>query len=221
MVVLRDSTDGDQRATALRSLREPLQNGLGQKDQDAYVQILSTAATTDKEPLCRMAAIKALAHFKDARAIPALIQADQKAVLDFNSERSKLVRQQVLAALGENRNPQAQEWLIGVARAAAKEEGETEKLQTLDVRLTAIRSLGKYSQYEATETLLHLLKTDRDVAVRETAHQSLVLATGKKLPADPKAWEDVLHPSSQPNNGALAQDQAKSRVVQVGVSVNH
>jgi len=213
MVVLRDSTDGDQRATALRSLREPLQHGGGAKDQDAYVQILTTAATTDKEPLCRIAAIKSLAQFKDPRAVPALIQADQKADRDFSRDLSTLVRQQALTALGENRNPQASEWLILVARAGAKEEGSTEKLQTLDVRLTAIRSLGKYSQSEATETLLHLLKTEKDVAVRERAHQSLELATGKHLAADPKAWDDLLHQSGQPqgNNGAIAEDPAKKR----------
>jgi HEAT repeat protein len=215
MLVLRDSTDGDKRAAALRSLREPLQNGGGQKDQDAYVQILTAAATTDKEPLCRMAAIISLGHFKDARAVPALIQADQKAERDFTRDNSTLVRQQALTALGENRTPEARQWLIGVARASAKEEGESEKLQTLAVRLTAIRSLGKYSQYEATETLLHLLKTDRDVAVRESAHQSLELATGKRLAADPKAWDDLLHQSGQApaNNGTIAEEPAKKRSI--------
>jgi hypothetical protein len=187
LVVLRDSTDGDQRARALRSLREPLQNGGNQKDQDAFVQILTAAATTDKEPLCRIAAITALAHFKDPRATQVLIQADQKADRDFSRDMSTRIRQRALAALGENGSPQACEWLIAVARAGAKEEGETEKRQTFDVRLAAIRSLGKYKQPEATELLTHLLKTERDVAVRDCARESLELATGKRLPADAQA----------------------------------
>jgi HEAT repeats len=211
LVVLRDSTDGDARAKALRSLREPLQNGGTQKDQDVYVQILTSAATTDKQPLCRMAAIKALSQFKDPRTIKVLIVADQKAERDFARDIATTIRQQALAALGENRNPEAREWLILVARAGAKEESEVEKQQTLDVRLTAIRSLGKYSQYESTETLLHLLKTEKDVAVRERAYESLEVATGKHLPRDPKVWEDLLHPSGQGNNGTLAEDPAKKR----------
>jgi HEAT repeat protein len=211
MLVLRDSTDGGQRAKALRSLREPLQNGGTQQDQDAYVKILTAAATTDKEPLCRMAAIKSLATFKDARAVPALIKADQQADRDFSRDISTLIRQQSLMALGENRNADAREWLILVARAGAKEESEVEKQQTLDVRLTAIRSLGKYSQYESTETLFHLLKTEKDVAVRDRVHQSLELATGKHLPADAMAWDDLLHQSGQAPNGILAEDPAKQR----------
>src|SRR5262249_16153317 len=159
------------RAKALRALREPSQHGGSQQDQDAYMQILTAAATTDKEPLCRMAAIKSLAGFKDPRAAATLVQADQRAERDFNRETGTMVRQQAPRALGENGSRQAREWLILVARAGAKEESEVEKQQTLDVRLTAIRSLGKYSQYEATDTLLHLLKTEKDVAVRDRAHE--------------------------------------------------
>src|SRR4051812_41835059 len=39
-VVLRDSTDGDQRAEALRALREPKQNGGTDQDQETVVKIL-------------------------------------------------------------------------------------------------------------------------------------------------------------------------------------
>lgn len=197
LVVLRDSTDGDQRARALRSLREPLQNGGNQKDQEAFVQILTAAATTDKEPLCRIAAITALAHFKDPRAPQVLIVADQKAELDFSRAKSTLIRQQALGALGECRSPEACDWLMKVARAGAKEERETEKLQTFDVRLAAIRALGKYKQPEATELLVHLVKTERDVAVRDCAQESLQLATGKPLPAEAPAREGALQPSAQ------------------------
>ena len=105
MLVLRNSTDGDQRAKALRSLREPLQTGGTQKDQDTYVQILTSAATTDKEPLCRMAAIKSLAQFKDPRTVKVLVLADQKAERDFYAQIATLIRQQALAALGEARGP--------------------------------------------------------------------------------------------------------------------
>jgi HEAT repeat protein len=203
LVVLRDSTDGDQRARALRSLREPLQNGGNQKDQDAFVQILSAAATTDKEPLCRIAAITALAHFKDPRAPQVLILADQKADLDFSRAKSTLIRQQALGALGECHSPEACDWLMKVARAGAKEERETEKLQTFDVRLAAIRALGNYKQPESEELLVHLLKSDRDVAVRDCAQHSLELATGKRLAAEPL-------PAGGPQAPVVQQAAAKS-----------
>ena len=37
LLVLRDSTDGDKRAKALRALTEPKQNGGSDEDQDAVV----------------------------------------------------------------------------------------------------------------------------------------------------------------------------------------
>ena len=65
MIVLRDSSDGNERHKALASLKEPLQTGGSQKDQDTVVEILKASATSDQEPLCRMAALRTLGHFKD------------------------------------------------------------------------------------------------------------------------------------------------------------
>src|SRR5262249_33427990 len=42
LVVLRDSSDGDERAKALRALQEPKQNGGTDEEQDALVKILTT-----------------------------------------------------------------------------------------------------------------------------------------------------------------------------------
>ena len=50
------------------ALREPLQNGGAQKDQDVVVNVLTTAAESDRQVVCRMAAISSLRHFKDPRA---------------------------------------------------------------------------------------------------------------------------------------------------------
>src|SRR5713226_8215250 len=75
LLVLRDSSDGDKRACALRALREPKQYGGSDAEQDAIVNILTTAATTEKQPLCRLAAIGALGHFKDPRSVKGLSDA--------------------------------------------------------------------------------------------------------------------------------------------------
>src|SRR5207253_2304753 len=70
--VLHDSDDGNERRKALAVLQEPLPHGGTQKDQDAVVQILTTAATTERDSLCRMAAIRSLGHFQDPRAAEAI-----------------------------------------------------------------------------------------------------------------------------------------------------
>src|SRR5262249_31156370 len=69
MLVLRDSTDGDKRARALAALHEPKQFGGTDDEQNTVVKILTTAAASESQPLCRLAAIEALGHFKDARAV--------------------------------------------------------------------------------------------------------------------------------------------------------
>ncbi len=74
-LVLRDSEDGYRRARALRALEEPKQHGGSDRDQDAVVNILTAAATTERQPLCRLAAIEALGSFKDPRAVHALQEA--------------------------------------------------------------------------------------------------------------------------------------------------
>ena len=47
---------------------------------------------------------------------------------------------------------------------------------------------------------------ERDVALRDCAHNSLQVSTGKDLPPDAKQWEAVLH---QPNSKNVAGNQLK------------
>src|SRR5262249_56324235 len=75
LVVLRDSNDGDQRAKALRALQEPKQHGGSDADQDAVVKVLVTAATAEKQSLCRLAAVRSLGRFQDPRPAQGLIDA--------------------------------------------------------------------------------------------------------------------------------------------------
>src|SRR5262249_42129046 len=98
LIVLRDSSDGDQRARALRALHEPKQYGGGDEDQDAIVKILTTAAATEKQPLCRLAAIQSLGHFKDPRALKGLTDAFYNAGT-FSPETATVIRCQALTAM--------------------------------------------------------------------------------------------------------------------------
>jgi HEAT repeat protein len=192
---LRDSSDGDQRAKALRSLREPKQYGGSDTDQDAVVNILNTAAATEKQPLCRLAAVQALGRFKDPRAVKGLTDAFYNASA-FSTETATVIRCQALRALGETGNPAAVELLARVVREPPAEGTEGEKQQTLDVRIAAARALGKFSHYQATEALVRVMQNERDIALRDRAYESLQAATGKKLPPDAKEWEQLLHQAS-------------------------
>jgi HEAT repeat protein len=195
LVVLRDSSDGDQRAKALASLREPKQLGGTDADQDAIVRILVTAAATEKQPLCRLAAIESLGRFKDPRAVNGLVEAFYNASA-FAPETATVIRCEALTALSETGNPAAVELLARVVREPPAEGTELERQQSLDVRIAAARALGKFSHYQATEALVRVMQTDKDIALKDRAYESLVEATGKKLPPDAKEWDQLLHQAS-------------------------
>lgn len=81
MVVLRADPprSGDDRAKAMHRLKEPIRNGGTQQDQDQIVEMLERAATAEKSPVLRYAAIEALGRFEDERAPRILMVAYQKA----------------------------------------------------------------------------------------------------------------------------------------------
>jgi hypothetical protein len=69
----------------------------------------------------------------------------------------------------------------------------TNETDRLDVRLAAIRALGNYKDdTAAARALVGVLRTEKDVAVRGRAHESLVKITGRDLPPDGQAWADWL-----------------------------
>jgi HEAT repeat protein len=209
LVVLRDSTDGDERAKALRALREPNQYGGTREEQEAVVKILATAAVSERQPLCRLAAIQSLGGFQDPRAVEGLIEAFYQAN-GFSPETATVIRCQALAALGQTGNPAAVELLARVVREPPAEGTEQERQQTLDVRIAAARALSHFSHHQATEALVRVLQTEKDVALRDRAHESLQTATGQKLPPDAKAWDDFLHQTADRD---VAAEQAKKRKV--------
>jgi PBS lyase HEAT-like repeat-containing protein len=204
MVVLRDSNDGDKRAAALRALREPLQDGGSEQDQEVVVKILSTTAVSERQALCRMAAIQSLAGFKDPRAVQGLTEAYYRAD-SFPPDQATVIRCQALTALGETRNPTAVDLLVKVVREPPTEGSDVERQQAMDVRIAATRALRHFNQSPATDTLVQVLKTEKNVALRDSAHESLEVATGKKLSAEPKEWDEALRPQEGQKNVAAAE----------------
>jgi HEAT repeat protein len=190
--VIAKSEDADDRAKALRSLSEPLQHGGDQRDQAVVVTVLTTAAMSDRQVVCRMAAIAALRNFKDPRAIHGLEDAYYRAG-SFNPETATILRCQALDALGATGQPQAVELLVKVVKEPPVEGATEDKQAKTDERIAAARALGRYKQYEATEALAGVLRTDQDVALRDRATESLRDITGKNLPPDYQAWADFLN----------------------------
>jgi HEAT repeat protein len=193
LVVLKDSDDGTLRARALASLQEPAQHGGNEKDQQVYVEILTRSAKADREPYCRLAAIKALGRFKDPRAAEALRDVTEQN-LTFTADLNNIIRQEALKSLAQTGSPLAVEQLVRVAKEPPSAGATLDKQEVLDRRLTAIRGLGMYNYPQSTEALLYILEHERDTALRTRAYESLKSATGKDLPPSPEAWVVALHP---------------------------
>jgi hypothetical protein len=206
LVVLRDSDDGYERAKALAALREPLQNGGTQQEQEVHVQILTKSALGDRDPYCRIAAIRALGHFQDPRAAEALRSVTEQK-LNFTSEVNNLVRVEALQALAQTGQPTAVERLVQVAKEPPAEGSSQDQQEVLDRRLVAIRGLGRYNSPQATNTLLAILENERDAALRMRAHESLVAVTGKNYPPEARAWAIYLHPEQRREGEELAREQ--------------
>jgi hypothetical protein len=205
MVVLRDSPDGDKRAKALRALGEPKEHGGTDQEQETVVRILMTAAVSEKQPLCRLAAIQSLGHFKDPRAVDGLKEAFYSAGV-FPPDTATLLRCQAVTALGRTGNPAAVDLLARVVREPPAEGTEIEKQQSLDVRIAAARALGNFHQPQSIQALAGVLKSEKDVALRDRVHESLQLVTGKKLPADSNEWDGVIQASL---SGTSPEDSGK------------
>jgi HEAT repeat protein len=195
-VVLQNSTDGNERAKALRALSEPRQDGGTDRDQEAVINILTAAATKEKQFLCRMAAIESLGKFKDPRAVNALIEAFYSSG-SFAPDLALRIQTQSLVALGETHQPPAAQFLIKVVREKPRGEGsELERQQIMDVRIAASRALGQFHDPTSLQTLQDIVQTEKDVALHDSAEDALQLASGKGSGFDWKTLENLILPAS-------------------------
>lgn len=197
IVVIRDNdpskpnADGVRRAQALSQLREPLKNGGAAQDQETYLNILGTAATSDKEPLCRLAAIRSLGKFQDPRAARQLEDVFKQQKLPFTVGYNNMIRQEALVGLEQIHDPASLRLMIEVARQPGpptKAENK-DSSQTQDEKIVAIRALGKYHEQEAMDALAYVLKTEKNIALRHRAHQSLEESTDKHWPEPFEEWQ--------------------------------
>jgi HEAT repeat protein len=208
--VLRDTnSSGDDRHRGILAIKEPLQNGGTAEQQTLIIDMLKYSALSDPQAVCRMASYDVLRKFKDPRAAEILKEAYYKTT-SFAPETGNILRCQVLEALGDTKNPAAVELLVRVLREPPASGPEVDKQAQLDERNAAARALGHFSDYQATKALAETLTKEQDVALRNEVHHSLVEATGRDLPADATAWNNLLNTApGQPL--PPAQDSMKDR----------
>ncbi len=187
MQTLAESTDGDMRARAFRMLKEPKRHGGTDRDQDYVVELLATAAKTEKQTICRAAAVETLGEFQDPRAVKALTEAFY-APINF-SDKNPVVRMACLTSLGQIGDPAALETL---SEAATRDP-------SMDVRIAAAKALGNFKDYQAPQTLVQILKQEKNIALRHQAAESLEQITGRDLPPNAEAWEEFFRNPSSPS----------------------
>jgi hypothetical protein len=185
-VVLEKSNDGNERAQALQALHEPRENGGSEQDQEYVLKILSTAATRDRQFLCRVAAVESLGRFKDPRVVDPLTEAFYSSG-SFAPDMALRLQTQAIAALGQVHQAKAEEFLIRLVREKPRGEGsDQDKQEIMDVRLAAIRALGQYEDAAAVQALQSVAQGQKDVALRDCANESIRLASGQRPP-----WIDL------------------------------
>ncbi len=112
----------------------------------------------------------------------------------FQPEWVTAIRCRIADSLGHTNRPEAAKFLAVVAGAAGSDtaiEGNDDR----EVRLAAVRGLGRCRQPESVIALAQVLNAEidkQDTAVIDRTHQGLVRLTGKRLPPDPRQWNEVV-----------------------------
>ena len=135
--------------------------------------------------------VRTLAHFKDPRA-PEILETAYLENLALGRELNALLQQQCLTSMADCGGPIALKRLVLVAKEPPATGNEADRQETLDRRITAVRGLAKFKDPEATAALAYVLKSEKDVAMRDRAHESLQACTGKRLPPDSPQWAAYL-----------------------------
>ena len=222
--VMQSSPEGDDRAAAMRKLKEPAANGRGEPEQDEALKLLTDAAINDSSPVVRVAAIEALGKFRDPRAVRSLTAAYYQAggtpaepaapggvqlasggrALDranltgptgFAPEIASVIRGRAIESLALSGNAEAVPVLAQVATGAEKTGGSDR-----DTRLAAVRGLKKMRTQESVTALAKVLAMEktRDPAMADRAHEGLVALTGQNLPDDPQKWDLAVRNNQAP-----------------------
>ena len=183
MIVLHESTDGDARAKALRALKEARANGGSEVEQDRMMEILAQSAVSDPQPVCRLAAIETLGRFTDPRAVQVLGAAFDAAP-QLPREVAGAVQSAALTALGNTKQHSAIAILVNTATKPLPADAvDRDRNQARDTRLAAVRALKNFDgSPEVAAAMAQLIRTEKDPALYDRAHETYVKITGREPP---------------------------------------
>jgi len=174
VAVLRSETlrTGDERAAAMRRLKEPARNKGTQADQEAILDVLARAATADSSPVLRMEAVSALGRFEDPRAAGILMAAYQNAhgrrATDPTPPKADII--QASAGVSAGRSPTVgpterypitgptgypPEWVSSIRCRAAESLGRTNRPEAAKFLATVAGGAGTDIEAEGSD--------DRDI----------------------------------------------------------
>jgi HEAT repeat protein len=110
----------------------------------------------------------------------------------FAADQVAAIRGRVLDALGKSGRPEAVGFLTRVA--VGQESADDDPASRDIVRHAAVRNLGNVRQPEAVTALARVLADEqgKDLTAVQLAHAGLVGLTGKSLPPDPAAWQELI-----------------------------
>jgi HEAT repeat protein len=178
-----DANDPDVRRTAIEllsrkkwALRDPYLKRFAQL----------TRPGIEKDPSVRAVATRALGKARNRKYMPEII-----AALD---DPSSVVRWDAAVVLQTLPDTQA---VTTLQKLAISDE-------SIDVRASAAVALGQYRTSAVYRTLLRCLD-DEDFTVRDAAHSSLVVQTGRDEGFDPERWSN--------NSGPLGRETLPKPVV--------
>jgi hypothetical protein len=189
--VIKTSTDCNERARAIRELKEPNSWRGSQQEQDLYVAVLNKLAATDGDPLCRMAAVGMLRTYKDSRAVNGLMEAYYRAG-NFHPEQATVIRRLSLDALGEAGDKSSIVLLLQVLNEPPTEGADQDRDAKLQERMAAARALARFDDNKARAALVAAMAPVEDIALQRVAYESLVSSTGVQLPQEKAAWEQYM-----------------------------
>jgi hypothetical protein len=111
----------------------------------------------------------------------------------FPDDTAAALRCRCLESLARTNSVEAARFLAAVAGASGKDVVPPGSDHP-EVKQAAVRGLGKCRQPEAVLALAHVLGAEagKDPSLARGAHQGLVALTGKRLPADPQKWVELV-----------------------------
>ena len=125
-------------------------------------------------------------------------------VTTFTPDMIIRIQCHALEALGKKRTPEALALLCEVAMTPAKKEAKVTEIELTqmdgslgqdksDLRLAAIRSLEHFKMdMQAARVLFKIMTTEREVAIKNRAYQSLIKVTDKDWPPGSPEWSILL-----------------------------